>query len=160
MEGVNAVNAAFSEQSKNRHSVLILRLQQCRDQTLILADIIPVHIDLSANENLQTLSFHQFFVGNMFKAAVMKNWRKNQQKCFKKTPKNREKKLALTTLRHILHVSSDVAPESVQSNFFFLILIFYFLIFILPQHTQTHRYCQTLKYRQLKMMWPPRQYWH
>lgn len=59
--------------AKNRHSVLILRFHQCRDQTLISADIIPVHIDLSANDNLQTLSFHQFVVGNMFKAAVMKN---------------------------------------------------------------------------------------
>lgn len=57
--------------AKNRHSVL--RFHQCRDQTLISADIIPVHIDLSANDNLQTLSFHQFVVGNMFKAAVMKN---------------------------------------------------------------------------------------
>lgn len=56
----------------------------------------------------------------MFKAAVMKNWRKNQQKCKTNKQTYRGEKLALATLHYILHVSSDVAPELVQSNFFFL----------------------------------------
>lgn len=138
--------------AKNRHSVLILRLQQCRDQTLISADIIPVHIEM-------TIYRLCHFTNLLLETCSKLLWRRTDARTNKNVKQTGEKTGIGNSPSHFAR-QQWCRPRIGAVQLFFLILIFYFLIFILPQHKKTHRHCQTLKYRRLKMLWPPRQYWH